>query len=243
MESGVERLPVFVLTPTTVLNPKALAERPVPKPVLGKGLGALPKGQMLRGPFWRMVFEHSLPRYLVALAPFPAAILIWPDLALPISQAPLLMIGLVLFLETSVLSIGSPDRRRRMADADEAARALDLLRVRGRAVLTRIAAGRGMGQGVLTLVVEQSAMARVRPLTLVRVRQEGEVPEVLELTPKERGLLEAGLFGEGLEEGLLHRVNTAENVFLRTVALDAREISAHARLAAMGARSAVSGRG
>jgi hypothetical protein len=234
---------VFVLTPKTVLNSKALAERPVPKPVLGMGLGALPKGQVLRWPFWRMVFEHSLPRYLVALAPFPAAILIWPDLALPISQAPLLMIGLVLFIETSVLSIGSPDRRRRMATADEAARTLDLLRVRGRAVLTRIAAGRGMGQGVLTLVVEQSAMARVRPLTLVRVRQEGEVPEVLELTAEERGLLEAGLFGEGLDERLLHRVNTAENTFLRTVALDAREISAHARLAAMAARQAVSGRG
>jgi hypothetical protein len=234
---------VFVLTPTTVLNPGALAERPVPKPLLGKGLGALPKGQVLRWPFWRMVFEHSLPRYLVALAPFPAAILIWPDLALPISQAPLLMIGLVLFIETSVLSIGSPDRRRRMADADEAARALDVLRVRGRSVLTRIAAGRGMAQGALTLIVEQSAMARVRPLTLVRVRQEGAVPEVLELTADERALLETGLFGEGLDERLLHRVNTAENTFLRVVALDAREISAHARLAAMAAMAGVSGRG
>jgi hypothetical protein len=189
------------------------------------------------------VFEHSLPRYVVALLPFPVAMLIWPDLALPISQAPLLMIGFVLFIETSVLSIGSPDRRRARATEAEAARALDLLRVRGREVLTRIAAGRGLTDGTLTLVVEQSAMARLRPLTLVRVRTDGETPEPLDLSPDEIALLRDGLFDEALPETLLHRVNQAENEFLRTVTLDVRGVSAHARLAAMAARAPLTARG
>jgi hypothetical protein len=57
--------------------------------------------------------------------------------------------------------------------------------VRGAAVLSRIAAGRGMTQGELHLAVEQSELARVAPLTVVSVQLAGPPAEVLDLTDAE----------------------------------------------------------
>lgn len=226
---------LFVLTPSAITNPKALATTSLPKRLLTLGRSVRPHGWLLRRVWWRMLIEHSLVRYVLALAPFPIAILIWPDLALPISQAPILMFGIVLWLETSVLSVPTAARRRALIDADAAARGLDALRARARDLLTRIAARRGLGEGRLHLVIEQSAMARVTPLTLVSVQVDTPAPAVLDLDAEEVALIEQTLFDAALDEALLHRINLSENTFLRDLPLEARSVSAHARLAAMAA--------
>jgi hypothetical protein len=226
---------LFVLTPSAITDPKALATAGVPKRVLTLGRSVRPHGWIKRAVWWRMLIEHSLVRYVIALAPFPVAMLIWPDLALPISQAPVLMFGIVLWLETSVLSVPTAERRRALIDPDAAARGLDALRARARAVLTRIAARRGIAEGRMHLVIEQSAMARVTPLTLVSVQVDTPAPAVLDLDAEETAMLTDGLFDETIPEALLHRINLAENTFLRDLPLEARSVSAHARLAAMAA--------
>jgi hypothetical protein len=172
---------------------------------------------------------------VIALAPFPVAMLIRPDLALPISQAPILMFGIVIWIETSVLSVPTAARRRALIDPDVAARGLDALNARARHLLTRIAARRNITEGRLHLVIEQSAMARVAPLTLVSVQAEAPAPAVHDLDAAEIAMLETELFDADLTEALLHRINLAENTFLRDLPLEARSVSAHARLAAMAA--------
>jgi hypothetical protein len=230
---------LVVVTPSTVRRPRALAQAAPGRPLLRHPLAMVPRGGRPVGLVVRLLFELSLVRYVVALTPFPVAMLIWPELALPISQAPILMMGLLLFIETNVLSVPTAEKRRGLVDAAAAARGLDLMQARAREVLTRIAAGRDLADGVLHLVVEQSAMARVRPLTVVSVQREGAEPPVLELDGEERAWL-AGLFdegsGEGFGEAALQRINLAENRFQRAYALEARSVSAHARLAAMGRR-------
>jgi hypothetical protein len=119
---------LFVLTPSAVTDPKALATTSLPRRILTLGRSVRPHGWLGRAVWWRMLIEHSLVRYVIALAPFPVAMLIWPDLALPISQAPILMFGIVLWIETSVLSVPTAARRRALIDHDEAARGLDALR-------------------------------------------------------------------------------------------------------------------
>lgn len=230
---------IFVLSPSTVRDPGRLRTERIPKRVLGRGFGFVPRGGPATQAFWRLVLEQSLTRYVLALAPFPLAMLLWPSLALPISQAPILMFGIVLFIESNVLSIPTPDRRRALVDPAEAARGLDLLRARARDLLVRVAARRGLTTGVLHLVIEQSAMARVAPFTLLSLQFEADRAEVLDLDPEEVELLRGRLFGEGLDEALLHRINLAENAFLRDVALDVRAVSAHARLAAHAERAQV----
>lgn len=224
---------LFVLTPSAITDPKALATAGVPKRILTLGRSVRPHGWFGRAVWWRMLIEHSLVRYVIALAPFPVAMLIWPDLALPISQAPIVMFGIVLWLETSVLSVPTAARRRALIDPDAAASGLDALRARARSLLTRIAAGRGILEGRVHLVIEQSAMARVTPLTLVSVQVDTPAPMVLDLDAGECALLAEGLFDAALDEVLLHRINLAENTFLRDLPLEARAVSAHARLAAM----------
>jgi hypothetical protein len=226
---------LFVLTPSAVTDPKALATTSLPRRILTLGRSVRPHGWLGRAVWWRMLIEHSLVRYVIALAPFPVAMLIWPDLALPISQAPILMFGIVLWIETSVLSVPTAARRRALIDPDEAARGLDALRARARALLTRVAARRGIVEGRLHLVIEQSAMARMTPLTLVSVQVDTPAPAVLDLDAEETAMLRDGLFDETLPEALLHRINLAENTFLRDLPLEARGVSAHARLAAMAA--------
>lgn len=224
---------LMIASRATVLNRAWLETRRVPKRLLDLGVVLYPRRGIGGALFWRAVFEKALPRYLVALAPFPLILLVRPDLALGMSQAPLPMFAVVLFVETYVLAIPNREARRRLIAPAEAARALDRLGVRAREVLARIAARRGLAEGTLHLVVEQSGLARVPPLTVVSVQAEGPEPGFLDLDAAERAMLEGELFAEGLSERLLHRVNLAENVQFRSFAFDARGVSAHARLAAM----------
>ena len=228
---------ILVVTPATVHRSASLRLRRVPSRMMGGGMRVVPRGAPLSRVFWRQVLDQSFPRYMLALAPFPVAMILRPDLALAISQAPLLMFGLVYMVEAYVLSVPTPEKRRALIDEDAAARGLERLRLSGERLLGRIAAGRGMEREVLHLVVEQSPLARVSPLTFLSVQVEGptagERPVLLDLTEQERAMLAEGLFGEGVDERLLQRINLADNTFLRDVRLEARAISAHARLMAL----------
>ena len=79
---------IIIASPGHVANPGVLEISSAPRKFLGRGFGVVPKGTVLRAGFWRLVVEFQLLRYLTALVPFPIAMLIWPDLALPISHAP-----------------------------------------------------------------------------------------------------------------------------------------------------------
>jgi hypothetical protein len=118
-------------------------------------------------------------------------------------------------------------------DEDEAARVLDTLTYRARRVLTKLAALRGQTSGEVMLVVEQSELAHVTPLTLVSVQTREGKPRILSLSPEERALIAAELFDEAFTERLLHRANLREDVYLRSVSFDSRGVSGHARLAAL----------
>lgn len=189
----------------------------------------------------RLAFETQALRYLVPLSPFVAAMFVWPEMALPIAQAPVLMLVAVALVELKLLALAPPARLKAIDEAG-AARALDLLRFRGTALLRRIAARRGLTTGELMLVVEQSELARVPPLTVVSVQAGPPGAALLDLDPEERAMIEAELFAAGSDGGLdersLHRANLRENRFVRTVGFDARGVSAHARLEAALARRA-----
>jgi hypothetical protein len=223
---------ILYAAPSRILNPAVLEITAPPRKFLGRGFGIVPKGTVTKAGFWRLVAEYQLLRYLLALTPFPVAMLIWPHLALPISQAPLLMFLLVYAVESRVLAIPREARKGLIGEV-EAARALDAFRVRGAAVLSRIAAGRGMTSGELHLAVEQSELARVAPAHRRvgagrRAARAGARPHRCR-GADDRG----GVFADGLDERLLHRVNLAQNTFLRSVAFDASTVSAHARLEAL----------
>ena len=221
---------MLIVTPDTVWNAAALEARQLPRRFIGR-VTLWPR----RGGSWghvaRTVFEVEVLRYAVSLIPFIAAALIWRDKALAIAQAPLLMFMAVYVVETKLLR-PSPARRAALIDRAEADRALDLFRSRARGILTRVAAGRGMNGGTLWLVVEQSELARVAPLTYVSVQSETG-PEVLRLSADEERLIRATLFQPPLDERLLHRVNLMEDEFLREARLDTRTVSAHARMEAL----------
>ena len=221
---------MFIVSPATVWNRSALQTRQVPRRIFGRVM-LFPRRGLPLGLVWRMIFEAQVLRFLVVLAPFVVAMFVWPNSAIAIAQAPLFMIAAVLFVETNVLRIPK-ERRARMIDRADADRGLDLLQVRGRAILTRIAARRKMTQGALHLVVEQSDMAYIPPLTFVSVQAEAH-PEVLRLTREEETLIRRKLFAAPLTERRLLRINLLENQFLRDVRLDSGSVSAHARLAAM----------
>lgn len=221
---------MFIVTPDTVMNTAALETRQLPRRFIGR-VTLWPR----RGGTWglvaRTVFEVEVLRYTSSLLPFIAAALIWRDKALAIAQAPLLMFMLVYLVETRVLR-PSTERRAALIGRDQADRALDLFRTRARAILTRLAAGRGMAEGTLWLVVEQSELARVAPLTYVSVQAEAG-PQVLRLSPEEEKLIRDTLFAAPLDERLLQRVNLMENEFLREARLETRTVSAHARMEAL----------
>lgn len=222
---------MFVVSPTTIWNAAGLETRSAPKILIGR-MTVLPRiGGSAR--LWiRILIESQIFRFSAALSPFVAAIFIWPDLALPIAQAPVAMLIVVGIVEMRVLRV-KDDKRAAIVPADEAARALDALRFRGEKALTKIAARRGLRTGELMLVVEQSELARVAPLTFVSVQVGGAAPAVLPLDAEERGILHETLFAEGFTERALHLANLRENRFLRTVTLEARAVSAHARMAAL----------
>jgi len=221
---------MFIVTPRTVWNPGALEVRQLPRRIFGRVTLWPRRGGTPR--LWvRILFEVELWRYLGVLMPFAAAAVIFPDQALAIAQAPLLMFIAVHLAETKLMHL-SPEARAALLPQAEAERGLDLLRARARSILTRIAAGRGLTAGSLHLVVEQSELARIAPLTFVSVQWD-QGPEVLALSAAEEALIREGLFGDGLDERLLQKINLAEAEFLRDEVLEVRSVSAHARLAAM----------
>jgi hypothetical protein len=220
---------LFILTPETIWNPGALEMRQVPRRVFGRVMVFPRRGAGL-GLWLRLIFEIEVLRYLVALLPFLLGAILFPRYALAISQAPLPMLIVVYLFEAKVLRL-SKVKARALASEAEVERGLDLLRVRAVAVLSKIAAGRGLAEGRLHLVVEQSEIWRMPPLTLVSVQSEAG-PEVLRLSVDERTLV-AGLFDADFGERDLLRVNLAAGACLRDVAFDVRGVSAHARLAAL----------
>jgi len=220
---------MLIVTPDPVRNPEALKVRQLPRRFF-KRVTLIPRGRVSVGLALRIMAEFQVLRYMLPLLPVVAIGLIWTNTALALSQAPLLMFLLIWWVEMRLLRVPA-GRRRALIDPDAAARGLDLLEVRGRAVLARVAATRGMRVGQLHLVVEQSELGRLPPLTYVSVQSE-DGPEVVALDPSERAQIAAALFQPPLDERLLHRINQAEDVFLRDVVLDARQVSAHARLAA-----------
>jgi hypothetical protein len=82
------------------------------------------------------------------------------------------------------------------------------------------------------LVAEQSELARVPPLTLVSVQSAVPEPHVMDLDAEDRAILQDTLFDADLTERMLHDANMREGQPIREVRIEARSVSAHARLAA-----------
>lgn len=221
---------MFILTPKTIWNPGVLETRSLPKRIFGR-VHIRPRRGASFGFRLRLLFEVQIFRYLLALAPVIVAALIWQEHALAISQAPVLMFGLIFLVEGRVLRVPKA-RRAAVASLAEQERGLDVLRAQGRAILTKIAAGRGLTDGRLLLVVEQSDMLRLAPLTLVSV-QSDDGPRVLTLSLEEEALIREGLFQPPLDERRLLRISVAQDEGLHNVELEAKAVSAHARLAAL----------
>ncbi len=224
---------MFILTPETIWNPHVLEMRQVPRRVFGRVM-IFPRRDAGTGLWLRLIFEMEVLRYLLALVPFLLAAVMYPRYAGAIAQAPLPMLIVIYFFEVKVLRL-PPAAAKALASEAEVERGLDLLRVRAVAVLSRIAAGRGLVEGRLHLVVEQSEIWRMPPLTLVSVQSEAgpkSRPEVVRLSAAERGML-AGLFDAAFSERDLLRINLASKECLRDVGFDVRGVSAHARLAAL----------
>ena len=224
---------MFIVTPETVLNPAALETRHIPRRFLGRALLIPRRGAGLRV-ILRMVVEVEMLRYLAALLPFVVAAMIWRDSALAIAQAPLLMFLVIYGVEMRFFRL-TPAARQALLEPGEADRGQDLLRARAVSVLTRIAAGRALTQGVLHLVIEQSDLIRIAPLTLVSVQSE-DGPQVLCLDRAEAALLRKTLFQPPLTEQALHRITLASDEQIHDIAFDPRAVSAHARLAALMAK-------
>jgi len=171
-------------------------------------------------------------RYLLPLTPFVIAMFVWPFLALPIAQAPLLMLMAVAFVEMRMLSVRREDREALIADGAMAS-TLDALNFNATSLLTRLAARRGLASGELFLVIEQSELARIAPLTLVSIQQAEPAPTVLTLDADERRMIREGVFDDQVTERQLHLISLRGNENLRTIALDVATISAHARMTAL----------
>ncbi|TCM87521.1 hypothetical protein [Rhodovulum steppense] len=224
---------LHVITPSTVSSPSTMKIRKVPRGLFAHGFSVLPRGSFGSPLYRRMVVEVSFLRYLLALSPFPVLILMLPEHALAIGQAPALMFLVVYLVESRVLSVDNPERRRRLMPEEEAERGADIARARGREILTRIAAKRGLKAGELHLVIEQSALARISPLTFVSVQTDIPEPQVLDLDEEERGLIETTLFDAEFTEQRMHITSLALGRFLHDVTLETKGVSAHARLEAL----------
>ena len=220
---------MLILTHNTVRNPSILSVKQLPRKFFGR-VTVWPKGRIGLRTFARIVVEFQSVRYTVSLLPLVVIGVIWNDLAMPLAQAPILMLVLIWWVEMRVLRVPKA-KRAQLIDTAEAERGLDLMRIQARAVLTQIAANRDMRAGQLHLVIEQSDLGLFAPLTYVTVQSE-EGPEVLSLTQKERSMIAVGLFQAPLDARLLLKINQSQNIFLRDIILNARAVSAHARLAA-----------
>lgn len=221
---------MFIVTHDTIRNRSQLDLREIPRIFLGRVL-VWPR---IEGDWrlkLRLIFEIEGLRYFVELAPFALVALVWRESAVGVAQAPALMVLMVFAIEMRLLR-PTAEGRLRLMDEAERDRMSDLLAVRGRAILTRIAAGRRMTEGALHLVIEQSELARVAPLTFVSV-QWSEGPQILDLTQAERGMLRDQLFAAPLTEAAMHRLSLARAQALHSVVLEVRTIPAHARMAAL----------
>ena len=221
---------MLILTHATMWNPGVLETRSLPKKFLGRVL-VIPSKADFRT-WTRLLIEVYPLRYLVTLLPFLVAPMLSRDLAVPVMQAPALMVIVVFLVELKVLRLTAKGRAAQ-ADADAAARRLDAFAFRARSCLRRIAARHDLQEGMLRLVVEQSELARVPPLTLVSVQGDMPDPHVLRLDPEDREVLRQGLFDRDLTERDLLAVNHRDNRYIREITQEARAVSAHARLAAL----------
>jgi hypothetical protein len=220
---------MLIVTDDTIANRGVLETRSLPKKFLGR-VQLVPRKGGLR--LWaRLIVEIQILRYLSALLPFVAIPLMSRDLALPVTQAPLAMLVVIALVELKVLRLSKAGRERAV-EADEAARRLDTLAFRARACLRRIAARHGVTEGALRLVIEQSELARIPPLTLVSVQTDQPETRLLALDEGDRALLAEGLFDADLTERDLLAVNHRDDLYIRDIAQEARAVSAHARLAA-----------
>ena len=220
---------MLVVTQATIANRGALETRSLPKKFLGRAV-LVPSGAT-PAQWLRLAVEFQALRYMVALAPFAVVPLMNRDLALPVMQAPALMVVVVALFELKLLRRPKAARLASVS-ADEAARRLDTLAFRARACLRRIAARHDLREGQLRLVVEQSELDRIPPLTLVSVQSETPKPHLLALDAEDRAILLDGLFDAAFSERDLLAVNHRENQYIRDIAQEVRAVSAHARLAA-----------
>ncbi|MEM6303501.1 MAG: hypothetical protein AAF744_02215 [Pseudomonadota bacterium] len=218
------------MSPQTVWNPGLLRFPTAPRKILQRGL-VLPRGQAGIGVFCRALFESLWLRCVLALAPFLATGFTWPSTALPLSQAPIAMLALIGFVELRLFRV--PRRKRDQVTTEaEAARALDTLQFRGRRILAQLAAKRGIESGTIYLVVEQSDLVRVPPLTLASLQLDHGKSRLAPLSESERAIIREGLFDDEFTERDLLKANLREDVMMRAVSFEARGVSAHARLAA-----------
>jgi hypothetical protein len=220
---------MLIVTRDTIANASVLETRSLPKKFFGR-VTLFPRGASL-GLWARLILEMQFVRYMAALVPFIAIPFMSNDLALPVTQAPLAMVLVIAVVEMRVLRLTERGRKRLISE-DEAARVVDAFTFRARQALRRIAARRGMAEGELALVLEQSELARVTPLTLVSVQSPVPGPHVLDLDAAERAILRDTLFDAELTERMLHRANLREERNIREVKVAAESVSAHARLAA-----------
>jgi len=220
---------VLIICQDTIRNASILETRAIPRKVLGR-VQVIPRAASI-GQWARLLLEMQLLRYLAALLPFVILTFTSRNAALGVTQAPLAMVVVIAFVELRVLRL--TDRQRlRLMDEDEAARRRDTLNFHGRAVLRKIAARRGIADADLALVIEQSELARVAPLTLVSVQSATPAPHVLNLDEGDRALLQTELFAEGFTERDLLALNQFEQVHIRDIRQEAKAVSAHARLSA-----------
>lgn len=220
---------MLIVTHDTLANPGILDTRSLPKKFLGRVM-PVPRGAGARQ-WLRLAVEIQPLRYTAELLPFILAPLLFRDLATQVMQAPALMIVTVAVLELKVLRL-SRAARDRAVDPDTADRRRDTLAFRARACLRRIAARHDLRDGELRLVVEQSELARIAPLTLVSVQTDTPKPRVLPLDAQDRAILTEGLFDADFTERDLLAVNHRDQTYLRDIVQVARAVSAHARLAA-----------
>lgn len=220
---------MLIICEDTVRNKSVLETRSIPKKFFGR-VQVVPRGASL-GPWLRLLLEMQLLRYLAALLPFVVLTFTSRNAALGVTQAPLAMVVFIAFVEMRVLRL-TDRQRKRLMDDDEAARRLDTLKFRARAALRRIAARRGIADAELVLVVEQSELARVAPLTFVSVQTSEPQPHLLPLDEGDRAALRAELFDDTFTERDLLALNQFQELHVRDIRQDAKGVSAHARLAA-----------
>ena len=220
---------MLIMTEATIANRGILQTSSLPRKFLGR-VQIIPRRGGLR--LWlRLLVEMEFLRFIVPLLPFVLVPLFSRDWAMPVMQAPLVMVIVVAWVELRIMRPTNAARARAV-DADEAARRLDTLTFRARACLRELAARHNLTEGQLQLVIEQSELGPVPPLTLVSVQSDQPQPRLLVLDAADRAALTA-LFDADLTEGDLLAVNHRDTTYLRSVTQEARAVSAHARLAAL----------